>query len=46
MACVEDNLSVVHVLWECSSYSTCMDNFQEALKKLLGPRYVEFERLI
>ena len=24
--------SVVHVLWECSSYSTCRDNFQEALK--------------
>ena len=20
--------SVVHVLWECSSYSTCRDNFQ------------------
>ena len=26
--------SVVHVLWECSSYSTCRDNFQEALKQL------------
>ena len=24
--------SVVHVLWECSTYSTCRDNFQEALK--------------
>ena len=30
--------SVVHVLWECSSYSTCRDNFQEALKQLLGAR--------
>ena len=35
--------SVVHVLWECSSYSTC--NFQEALKQLLGARYAEFETL-
>ena len=26
--------SVVHVLWECSSYSNCKDNFQEALKQL------------
>ena len=23
--------SVVHVLWECFSYSTCRDNFQEVL---------------
>ena len=23
--------SVVHVLWECSSYSTCRDNFPEQL---------------
>ena len=37
--------SVVHVLWECSSYSACRDNFQEALKQLLGARYVEFETL-
>ena len=37
--------SVVHVLWECSSYSACRDNFQEALKLLLGARYVEFETL-
>ena len=37
--------SVVHVLWECSSYSTCRDNFQEAFKQLLGARYAEFERL-
>ena len=29
----------VHVLWECSSYSICRDNFQEALKILLGARY-------
>ena len=27
--------SVAHVLWECSNYTTCRDNFQEALKQLL-----------
>ena len=32
----------MHVLWECSSYSTYRDNFQEALKQLLG---AEFETL-
>ena len=37
--------SVVHVLWECSSYSACRDNFQEALKQLLGARYAAFETL-
>ena len=37
--------SVVHVLWECSTYSTCRDNFQEAFKQLLGAIYAEFERL-
>ena len=30
------------MLWECSSYSTCRDNFQEALKQFLG---AEFETL-
>ena len=29
------------MLWECSTYR---ENFQEALRKLLGVRYVEFER--
>ena len=37
--------SVVHMLWECSSYSTCRYNFQEALKQLLSARYAEFETL-
>ena len=37
--------SVVHVLWECFRYSTCRDNFQEALKQLLGARYADFETL-
>ena len=36
---------IVHKLWECSSYSACRDNFQEALKQLLGARYAEFETL-
>ena len=26
--------SVVHVLWECSTYSTCRNNFQVALKTI------------
>ena len=43
--CGAESESVVHVLWECSSYSTCRDNFQEALKQLLGARYAEFETL-
>ena len=25
--------SVVHVLWECCSYSTCKDNIQDMYKK-------------
>ena len=33
--------SVVHVLWECSSYSACRNNF----RKRLGARYAEFETL-
>ena len=33
------------MLWKCSSYSTCRDFFQEALKQLLGARYAEFESL-
>ena len=28
------SVSVVQVLWECSSFSTCRDNFQEALWSL------------
>ena len=43
--CVVLSESVVHVLWECSSYSTCGDNSQEALKQFLGARYAEFETL-
>ena len=28
MLCGAECESVMHVLWECSSYSTCRDNFQ------------------
>ena len=45
MLCGAECESLVHVLWECSSYSTCRDNCQEALKQLLGASYVEFEKL-
>ena len=34
--CVVLSASVVHVLLECSTYSTCRHNFQEMLKHLLG----------
>ena len=37
--------NVVHVLWECYTYSTRRDNFQELLKQLLGARYAEFKSL-
>ena len=45
MLCGAECESVVHLLWECSSYTACRDNFQEALKQLLGARYAEFEML-
>ena len=38
MLCGAECESVVHMLWECSSYGTCRDNFQEALKQLLGAK--------
>ena len=34
MLCGAECKSVVHVLWECSTYSNCRDNFQEALKQV------------
>ena len=38
---------MAHVLWKCSSYSICRDNFQKVLKQLLlGARYAEFEGLV
>ena len=40
--CGDECESVVHVLWECSTYSTCRDNLQEVLKQLLGAIYAKF----
>ena len=37
--CGAECKSVVHVLWECSSYSTCRDNFQESLSFREKPTY-------
>ena len=45
MLCGAECESVVHMLWECSCYSTCRHNFREALKQLLGATYVQFKRL-
>ena len=45
MLCGAECGSVVHVLWGCSNYSACRDNFQEVVKQLLGARYTEFETL-
>ena len=42
--CGAECKSVVHVLWECSSYSACRDNFQEALKQLLGETLTAVEK--
>ena len=33
------------MLWDCPTYSTCRDNFREALKQLLAARYAEIVRL-
>ena len=37
--------SVVHVLWECSAYSSIRVVFLEKLRELLGDRYVNFNKL-
>ena len=37
--------SVVHVLWECSAYSSSRANFLLKLEELLGDRYADFEAL-
>ena len=44
LLCGAECESVVHVLWGCSIYSTCRDNFQEVLKQLIGARYAEYKR--
>ena len=37
--------SVVHVLWECSAYSSSRASFMLKLEELLGDRYADFEVL-
>ena len=37
--------SVVHVLWECSAYSSSRASFMVKLQELLGDRYADFEPL-
>ena len=37
--------SVVHVLWECSAYSSSRASFLLTLEELLGDRYADFEAL-
>ena len=43
--CGAECVSVVHVLWECSAYSTYRDKFREELKELLRDRYRDFDQL-
>ena len=35
--------SVVHVLWECTAYSSSRASFTEKLQELLGDSYTDFE---
>ena len=37
--------SVVHVLWECTAYSSSRASFTEKLQELLGDSYVDFDLL-
>ena len=37
--------SIVHVLWECSAYSSSRASFLLKLEELLGDRYADFEAL-
>ena len=37
--------SVVHVLWECTAYSSSRASFTEKLQELLGDSYADFELL-
>ena len=36
---------MVHVLWECSTYSSSRASFMVMLEELLGDRYADFEAL-
>ena len=44
MHCVVLRVSVVHVLWECSTYRTIRSTSVEKLRELLGDRYVNFDK--
>ena len=35
----------MHVLWECSAYSSSRASFRLKLEELLGDRYADFEAL-
>ena len=37
--------SVVHVLWECTAYSSSRASFTESLQELLGDSYANFDLL-
>ena len=37
--------SVVHVLWECTAYSSSRASFMEKLQELLGDSYADFDLL-
>ena len=37
--------SVVHVLWECTAYSSSRASFTEKLQELLGDSYADFDLL-
>ena len=43
--CSAECESVVHVLWECSAYSSSRASFLWKLEELLGDRYADFEAL-
>ena len=39
------SVSVVHVLWECTAYSSSTASFMEKLQELLGDSYADFDLL-
>ena len=40
--CGAERESVVHVLWECTAYSSSRASFTEKLQELLGDSYADF----
>ena len=43
--CGAERQSVVHVLWECTAYSSSGASFMEKLQELLGDSYADFDLL-